>query len=89
MLVQDEGDAYRAGILVIVDQKVAANMQFPVVFFIEASGLFDVLVHRVFGNGKAVVLFDPALFVDRGRLEIDPDRLEFRQLFERLDFFLD
>jgi hypothetical protein len=74
--VQDEGHAHGARLVVVGDQEVAADVQVAVVFFVEARGLLDVLVHRVFGDGQAVVLLDPALFFQRGRLEVDPDRLE-------------
>jgi hypothetical protein len=70
-------------------QEVAADVQFAVVFFVEAGGLLDVLVHRVFGDGQAVVLLDPALFFEGGGLQVHPDRLEPRQLFKRLDLFLE
>jgi hypothetical protein len=46
--VQDEGHAHRARLVVIGNQKVAANVQLAVVFRVEAGGFFDVLVHRVF-----------------------------------------
>jgi hypothetical protein len=63
-------------------------VQLAVVFLVEAGRLLDVLVHRVFGDRQAVVLLDPALLLDRGRLEVDPDRLELGKLFQRLDLFL-
>ncbi|MCY1539614.1 hypothetical protein D9M68_752090 [compost metagenome] len=89
VLVEDEGDAHRARVFVVVDQEVGADVQLAVVFLVEAGRFLDVLVHRVFGNREAVVLLDPALFLERGRLEVDPDRLELGELFERLDLFLD
>jgi hypothetical protein len=64
-------------------------VEFAVVLFVEARRLLDVVVHRVFGDQQAVVLLDPAFFFERRRFEIDPDRLEARQFFERLDLFLD
>src|SRR2546429_6644500 len=39
-----------------------------------------VVVHRILGDGQLVVLLDPALFLDRGRLQVHPDRLEAGQL---------
>jgi hypothetical protein len=87
--VQDEGHAHGARLLVVVDQEVAADVQFAVVFLVEAGGLLDVLVHRVFGDGQAVVLFDPALFFQRGVFQIHPDGLELGQLLQRLDLFLE
>ena len=66
ILDQDEGAAHRARGIFIGNQKVTANVQLAVVFFVKASGLFDVLVHRVFRNGQAVVLFDPAFLFNRG-----------------------
>ena len=36
VLVQDEGDAHRTRVFVVIDQKVAANVQFAVVFFVKA-----------------------------------------------------
>ena len=86
--VEDEGHPHRARVVVVVNQEVAADVQLAVVFFVKAGRFFDVLVHRIFGDGQAVVLRDPALFVDGGRFQIDPDGLEFGQLFQRLDFFL-
>jgi hypothetical protein len=88
-LVQDEGHAHRARLVVVVDQKVAADVQLAVVFLVEAGGFLDVLVHRIFGDGQAVVLLDPALFFEGGGFQIHPDRLEARQLFQRFDFFLE
>jgi hypothetical protein len=35
------------------------------------------------------VLVDPALFFQGGGLEVNPDGLKARQLFQRLDFFLE
>ena len=89
VLVQDEGDAHRTGVFVVVDQKVAANVHFAVVFFIEARRLLDVLVHCIFGDGQAVILLDPAFFLDARRFQVNPDRLELGQFFQRLDLFLD
>jgi hypothetical protein len=89
VLVQDERNAHRARVFVVVDQEVGADVQLAVVFFIEAGRLLDVLVHRVFWNREAVVLLDPALFLERGRFEVDPDRLELGKLLQGLDLFLD
>jgi hypothetical protein len=77
------------GVVVVVNQEVAADVQLAVVFFVEAGGFLDVLVHRVVGDGQAVVLLDPALFFDRGRFQIHPDRLEPGQLLQRFDLFLE
>ena len=60
-----------ARLVVVGDQEVGADVQLAVVFLVEAGRLLDVLVHRVFGDRQAVVLLDPALFLDawatRGR----------------------
>ncbi len=63
-------------------------MQLAVVFLEKARRLFDVLVHRVFGDGQAKVLAHPTPLLGRGRLQIDPDRREAGQIFEGFDFFL-
>jgi hypothetical protein len=63
--VEDEGDPDRARVFVVGDQEVAADVEFAVVLFIEAGRLLDVLVHRILGDGQAVVLLDPALFFQR------------------------
>ena len=89
LLVDDESHPHRAGLVLVCDQKVAANVQLTVVFFIKARRFFDVFVHRVFGNEHAKVLVDPALFFQGGGLEVNPDGLKARQLFQRLDFFLE
>jgi len=89
VLVEDEGHADRARVLCVVDQEVRADVQFAVVFLEESGRFLDVLVHRVFGDGQAEMLFDPAPFLGRGTLQIDPDGLELGQVFERLDFFLE
>ena len=64
-------------------------MQFAVVFFEEAGRLLDVVVHRVFWNRQTKVLLDPAALLQRGRFQVNPDRLEARKLFQRFDFFLE
>ena len=63
-------------------------MQCAVVFFVKTRRLFDVFVHRVFGNVHAKVLADPALFLGRGRLQINPNGTELGKLFLRRNFFL-
>jgi hypothetical protein len=74
--VQDEGHAHRARLVVVGDQEVAADVQFAVVFLVEAGRLLDVLVHRVFGDRQAEILLDPALFLRRRGFQVDPDGLE-------------
>ncbi len=64
-------------------------MQFAIVFFVKTRRFLNVLVHRIFWNGQAVVLFDPAFFVQGGRLKVYPNWLELGQLFQRFNFFLD
>ena len=86
--IQDKRNAHRVGFGVISDQKVTANVQFAVVFFVKARGLFNVLVHRVFWDGEAVILLDPAFFVQRRGLKVDPNGLKVGELFQRLDLFL-
>ena len=63
-------------------------MQLAVVFFVEAGRFLDVLVHRVFGDGQFVVLLDPALFFEGGRLQVDPDGAKAFEVCQGLDFFL-
>ena len=87
--VQNEGDPYGAGLVIIRNQEVAADMQLAVVFFVKTCGLFNVLVHRVFGDGQAVVLLDPAFFFNGGRFQIHPDGLEAGEFFQGLDLFLE
>ncbi|MCY1540659.1 hypothetical protein D9M68_763120 [compost metagenome] len=89
VLVEDEGHSHRARVFLVVDQKVGPHVQFAVVFLEETGRLLDVLVHRVFGNRQAEVLLDPAAFFGGGVFQVDPDRLELSQLFERLDLFLE
>ena len=89
VLVQDEGHAHAARVVLVVHQEVAADVQLAVVFLIEAGGFLDVLVGRVFGNRQTVVLLDPALFLEGGRLQVDPDGLELLEFFQRFDLFLD
>ena len=64
--VQDKGHTHRAGLVHVGDQEIRADMQLAVVFFVKTCRLFDVLVHHVFRNRQAVVLFDPAFFFRRG-----------------------
>ena len=40
--VQDEGHAHTARLVVVVDEKVAADVQLAVVFFVEARRFLDV-----------------------------------------------
>ncbi len=87
--VEDEGHAHRTGVVLVVDQEIAADMQLAVVFLVEAGGFLDVLVHRVRGDLQAVVLLDPALFLERGRFQVHPDRLEACEFFQGFDLFLD
>ena len=77
VLVQDKRHTHRAGLVFVGDQKVATNVQFAVVFFVEAGRFFDVLVHRVFWDLQAVILLDPALFFGGRRFEVHPNWLEF------------
>ena len=88
MLVQNKGDAHGAWIGLISNQKIAADVQFAVVFGVKTGRFFDVLVHRIFGDRQAVILLDPALFFERGRFQVNPDGLEFGQLFQGFNFLL-
>ena len=87
--VQDEGHTHRARLVHVGDQKVRADVQLAVVLFVKTCGLLDVLVHHVFRNRQAVVLLDPAFFFQRGRLEVDPDRLKLGELLQGFNFFLE
>ena len=73
----------------VVDQEVGPDVQFAVVFFVEAGGFLDVVIECVGGDVDAEVLLDPADFLGGGAFQIDPDGLETGQLFERFDFFLE
>ncbi len=86
--MQDEGHAHVAGRLVVVDQKVRAQVD-GAFFFVEAGGLFQVLVDDVAGDDEAEAGGDPAFFFRRGVFEVDPDRARRRQLVEAVDFFLE
>ena len=88
VLVQDESHAHCAGLFQVGDQEVGADVQLAVVFFVKTRGLFNVLVHRVFGNLHAEMLADPAFFFRCGRLQIDPNGVELGQLFLGRDFLL-
>ncbi|MPN38251.1 hypothetical protein SDC9_185775 [bioreactor metagenome] len=88
VLVDDEGHAHRAGVFVVVDQKVAADMQLAIVFFVKTRRLLDIVVHRIFGDGQLVVLLDPALFFEGWRFQVDPDGAKAFKVCQGLDFFL-
>ena len=49
-LIDDEGHAHLARLVKISHQKIAADVQIAVVFFVEAGRFLDVVVHRVFWN---------------------------------------
>ena len=87
--VEDEGDPYRARLGFVGNQKVGADVQLAVVFFVKACGLFNVHIHRVFGNGQAVILLDPAFFFEGRGLQVHPDGLEFGEFLEGFDLFLE
>jgi len=89
LLVQDEGHPHRARRVLVVDQEVGADMQLAVVLLEEARRFLDVLVHRVLGDREAEMLAHPAPLLGRGRLEVDPDRLEAGQFLEGFDLFLE
>ena len=74
--VQDEGGAHGARLIFIGYQEVAADVQLAVFFFVKTGGFFDVFVHRVIRNQQTEVLFDPAFFFRRGRLQVHPNWLK-------------
>ena len=86
--VQDEGDADVARVFAVVDQEVGADVQLAVVFLVEARRLFQVVVDGIARDGQAESARDPALFFLGGRIEIDPHRLQVRELLLAFDFFL-
>ena len=87
--MEDEGDADVARRLVVVDQEVGADVQFAVVFLVEARRFLEVVVDRVARDGQAEVLGDPALFLFGRRVEVDPDRLDVGQCLVAFDLFLE
>jgi hypothetical protein len=88
VLVEDERDAHQPRRLV-VDQEVRADVQLAVVFLVEARRLLEVVVDGVARDRQAEALRDPALFLLRRRLEIDPHRAHVGERAGTFDLFLE